>query len=201
MAGPSEYLKSLRPLARPGARVLIQVPDAERNPFILPVADHASHFSRKSLRQVAERAGIRVKSVRHDVVARELTLLGGWGGTKKAEGHSSGKHGGRKWAEKNLGLLKRMSNEAQREAKKGKLVVFGSSLGAAWIHGITGGRVETFLDEDRARHGRKHLGVPIVRPGMGQGRGVLVPLAGKTRRSVEKMLKSKGWRIVQGKNR
>lgn len=201
MAGPSEYLKGLRPLARSGARVLIQVPDAERNPFILPVADHASHFSRKSLRQVAERAGLRVKSVRHDVVARELTLLGEWLGTKKAEGHRSGKRGGRKWAEKNLSLLKRMSDEAQRAAKKEKLVVFGSSLGAAWIHGITRGWVETFLDEDRARHGRKHLGVPIVRPGMGQGRGVLVPLAGKTRRWVEKMLKSKGWRIVQGKNR
>ena len=94
-----------------------------------------------------------------------------------------------------------MSDEAQRAAKKEKLVVFGSSLGAAWIYGITRGRIETFLDEDRARHGRKHLGVPIVRPGMGQGRGVLVPLAGKTRRWVEKMLKSKGWRIVQGKNR
>lgn len=198
MAGPSEYLKSLRPLARPGARVLIQVPDAERNPFILPVADHASHFSRKSLRQVAERAGLRVKSVRHDVVARELTLFGEWLGTKKAEGHRSGKRGGRKWAEKNLSLLKRMSEEAQREAKKRKLVVFGSSLGAAWIHGITRGGVETFLDEDRARHGRKHLGVPIVRPGMGQGRGVLVPLAGKTRRSVEKMLRSKKWKITNG---
>ena len=201
MAAPSEYLKGLRPLARPGARVLIQVPDAERNPFILPVADHASHFSQSSLRRVAERAGIRVKSVRHDVVTRELTLLGEWGGIKKAERHRSGNRAGKKWAEKNLGLLRRMLDEAQREAKKGKLVVFGSSLGAAWIHGITRGRVETFLDEDRARNGRKHLGVPIVRPGMGQGRGVLVPLAGKTRRWVEKMLKSKGWRIVQGKNR
>jgi SAM-dependent methyltransferase len=201
MAAPSEYLKGLHPLARPGARVLIQVPDAERNPFILPVADHASHFSQSSLRRVAERAGIRVKSVRHDVVARELTLLGEWGVKQKAGGRRSGKHGGREWAEKNLGLLKRMSDEAQREAKNGKLVVFGSSLGAAWIHGITRGRVETFLDEDRARHGRKHLGVPIVRPGMGQGRGVLLPLAGKTRRWVEKMLKSKGWRIIKGKNR
>ena len=200
MAAPSEYLKGLRPLARPGARVLIQVPDAERNPFILPVADHASHFSQSSLRRVAERAGIRVKSVRHDVVTRELTLLGKWGGIKKADRHRSGNRGGKKWAEKNLGLLRGMSDEAQREAKKGKLVVFGSSLGAAWIHGITRGRVETFLDEDRARHGRKHLGVPIVRPGMGQGRGVLVPLAGKTRRWVEKMLKSKGWRIAQGKS-
>jgi SAM-dependent methyltransferase len=201
MAAPSEFLAGLRTLARPGTRVLIQVPDAERNPFILPVVDHASHFSRSSLRRVAERAGIRVKSVRHDVVARELTLLGEWGGMKKAEGRRSRNRGGKKWAEKNLGLLKRMSDEAQREAKKEKLVVFGSSLGAAWIHGITRGRVKTFLDEDRARHGRKHLGVPIVRPGIGQGRGVLVPLAGKTRRWVEKMLKSKGWRIVQGKNR
>ena len=201
MAAPSEYLAGLRPLARPGARVLIQVPDAERNPFILPVADHASHFSQSSLRRVAERAGIRVKSVRHDVVTRELTLLGEWGRTKKAARQSFGGHGGREWAEKNLGLLKRMSDESRREAKKGKLVVFGSSLGAAWIYGITRGRVETFLDEDQARHGRKHLGVPIVRPGTGQGRGVIVPLAGKTRRWVEKLLKSKGWRIGQGKSR
>jgi hypothetical protein len=122
------------------------------------------------------------------------------GQEKKGKTLRSGKWGGRKWAEKNLGLLRRISDEAQREAKKEKLVVFGSSLGAAWIHGITRGRVGTFLDEDRARHGRNYFGVPIVRPGMGQGRGVLVPLAGKTRRWVEKMLKSKGWRIVQAKN-
>ena len=200
MAAPSKYLAGLRSLARPGARLLIEVPDAERNPFILPVADHASHFSKSSLRRVAERAGIRVKSVRHDVVARELTLLGEWGRKKKAKTLSCGKCEGRIWAEKNLGLLRRISDEAQREAKKEKLVVFGSSLGAAWIHGITRGRIETFLDEDRARHGRNYLGVPIVRPGMGQGRDVLVPLAGKTQRWAEKMLKSKGWRIVQAKN-
>ena len=201
MAAPSEYLAGLRPLALPGARVLIQVPDAERNPFILPVADHASHFSRSSLRRVAETAGIRVRSVRHDVVARELTLLGEWGRKKKGKTPRSGKCGGRKWSEKNLGLLQRLSEGAKQDAKKGNLVVFGSSLGAAWIYGITRGRIKTFLDEDRARHGRKYLGVPIVRPGMGQGRGVFVPLAGKTREWVEKMLKSKGWRIIQGEKR
>jgi hypothetical protein len=94
-----------------------------------------------------------------------------------------------------------MSDGAKREAKKENLVVFGSSLGAAWIYGITRGRIKTFLDEDPARQGRKHLGIPIVRPGIGQGRGVLVPLAGKTREWVEKMLKSKGWRILHDKTR
>ena len=201
MAAPSEYLASLRPLALPGARVLIQVPNAERNPFILPVADHASHFSRSSLRRVAEKAGIRVRSVRHDVVAREITLLGEWYGKDKSGVHGSVNPGGRKWAEKNLGFLGRMSDGAKREAKKENLVVFGSSLGAAWIYGITRGRIKTFLDEDPARQGRKHLGIPIVRPGIGQGRGVLVPLAGKTREWVEKMLKSKGWRILHDKTR
>jgi SAM-dependent methyltransferase len=192
LENPSGYLAGLRQLSRPGAKFVIEVPDAEANPFILPVADHVSHFDRRSLRTIVEKAGLKVEFLRNDLVPRELTLVAKLALRKGVVP--------RKrplvppWLRRNLSELGAFARLARREARRAPLTVFGSSLGAAWIYGVTRGRVKEFLDEDTDRQGRRFLGRPIRLPAWGCGRVVLVPLALKVRSVVTGKLGSLGWK-------
>ncbi len=62
--GPVTYLAEARRYIEPGGRLLIQVPDAELNPFDLVVADHASHFVKATIAAVVEAAGYELISLR-----------------------------------------------------------------------------------------------------------------------------------------
>lgn len=178
---PSNFLAGLLKLARPGAKVLIEVPDAKANPFILPVADHISHFDWRSLRTVAEKAGLRVEEMRNDLVPRELTLIATVNPKNFRRRIKPPMAPG--WLKPNLHELHGFARKATREARNGPLTVFGSSLGAAWIYGVAKGRVSTFLDEDTARHGGIFLGRRIQGL-MKSGKKVLIPLAKKIRKQI-----------------
>lgn len=187
---PSNFLAGLMDLASPGAKVLIEVPDAEANPFILPVADHVSHFDRRSLRRIAEKAGLEVELLRNDLVPRELTLIAAPKPKNLRKRLKSLAASG--WLMRNLRELQGFASKATQEARNGSLTVFGSSLGAAWIYGVLKGRVRAFLDEDAVRHGRIFLGRRIQGLAGGGGK-VVIPLAGKIRKSVAFKLRQAGW--------
>lgn len=156
---PSRFLRNLVDLARPGAKFLIEVPNAEANPFILPVADHVSHFDRRSLRHVAENAGLKVQYLTATLVPRELTAVAS--AEKKIINRGKKISKKNKWVKNNIYQLARFSEKAQKEGKEKKLIVFGSSLGAGWLYGACRGQIKFFMDEDKNRIGRKHLGIPI----------------------------------------
>lgn len=178
---PAHFLAGLLKLARPRAKILIEVPDAKANPFILPVADHISHFDRRSLRTVAEKAGLRVQVLRSDLVPRELTLIATVNPKNSPRRAKPPMAPG--WLKPNLQELHGFARKATREARNEPLTVFGSSLGAAWIYGVVKGRVSTFLDEDTARHGGMFLGRRIQGL-MKSGKKVLIPLAKKIRKRI-----------------
>jgi len=190
LENPSAFLTGLVDLALPGAKILIEVPDAEANPFILPVADHVSHFDRRSLRRIAEKAELEVELLRNDLVPRELTLIATL--NPKNFRRRAKTLAALGWLKRNLHELKEFARKATREARNGPLTVFGSSLGAAWIYGVAKGRVRAFLDEDAVRHGRIFLGRRIQGLAGGGGK-VVIPLAGKIRKSVAFKLRQAGW--------
>jgi 2-polyprenyl-3-methyl-5-hydroxy-6-metoxy-1,4-benzoquinol methylase len=72
---PSEYLRSARRYLSSIGVLLIQVPDANLNPFNLIVADHASHFSKRTLAGVVENAGYELIACGNLVIGKEITLL------------------------------------------------------------------------------------------------------------------------------
>jgi len=174
LENPSAFLTGLVDLALPEAKILIEVPDAESNPFILPVADHVSHFDQRSLPRIAEKAGLKVEILRTDLVPRELTLIAN---RKMIASPNIGKSlDAPRWLRSNLLELQRFAAKAIRAARYGPLTVFGSSLGAAWIFGVVKGRVKAFLDEDTDRHGHIFLGRRIQEIGRSTGK-VTIPLA------------------------
>jgi 2-polyprenyl-3-methyl-5-hydroxy-6-metoxy-1,4-benzoquinol methylase len=175
---PRAFLADLRDKLQPGSLLLVQLPDHLQNPFELAIADHASHFSRATIRALLTAAGYEVLMVANDWVARELTIVArpGTGSTEPAE--PAGPHSARLAVERLIGWLDSVARSARAEADGAEAFgVFGTATGATWLAGELGDRVRFFVDEDPSRVGRTHLDRPIHAPsGVGPGGTVYVAL-------------------------
>ncbi len=163
ISNPSGFLKQARRYLKPTGVLLIEVPDAELNPFDLVVADHASHFSKTSLARVVEAAGYEVLSCGNAVIGKEITLLArplGAGGRKYPSGETAPD-----LARRNLAWLEHTLDQAHALAKKDQAFgVFGTSIAGLWIGSALGNKIGFFVDEDQARIGRDYFGIPILAP-------------------------------------
>lgn len=75
IAAPTRLLRTVREKLNPGGWLLIEVPDCLINPFMLLVADHASHFCPVTLSAVVTNAGFEVLCADDAWVAKEISLL------------------------------------------------------------------------------------------------------------------------------
>jgi hypothetical protein len=148
---------------KPAGVLLIEVPDAELNPFDLVVADHASHFSKNSLARVTEAAGYEVLACRNAVIDNEITLVARpIPADKRAHPPDQADAG---LARRNLAWLERTLDQAHALAKeKEAFGVFGTSIAGLWIGSALAKQIRFFVDEDEARIGRDYFGTPILAP-------------------------------------
>lgn len=168
----------------PQAVLLVQVPDNHRNLFDLVVADHRSHFTRASLSHAFESmVGIGPFQVLEGVVAKELTAIASPSINREGAGSE-------KVANLDAGLrlciLSEFLTRVRTAAEDSGLYVFGSSIAASWISGsLVGGAVTAFVDEDKSRIGRRHLGIPIMAPEqLPTGANVVLPFDKRTAGSI-----------------
>jgi 2-polyprenyl-3-methyl-5-hydroxy-6-metoxy-1,4-benzoquinol methylase len=163
---PSEMLRTLRGLIAPGGRLFIQVNNVERTPFDLVVADHLSHFSAKSLANLAARSGFAAETLRTDWINKELSLVAAPQELLRqavADDATAELEAVRRDVGWLVSLLASARGTAAR-AGKGNFGVFGTSVAATWLASGLGDAIDFFVDEDPARLGRTHLGRPILTP-------------------------------------
>jgi SAM-dependent methyltransferase len=160
---PSHYLDHARRYLKRTGVLLIEVPDAELNPFDLVVADHASHFSKRTLAHVVEAAGYEVLSCGNDVIGKEITLLARpLGIARRAKPADQTEPD---LARRNLSWLEDAMDQAHTLAEKDEAFgVFGTSIAGVWIASTLARKIAFFVDEDEARIGRDYFGVPILAP-------------------------------------
>jgi len=155
---PIAYLNSVKRHLSPESVLLVQVPDAEINPFDLVIADHASHFSKASLRHVLEEAGLEVVTFGNLILAKEITAL------VRVSGRPVTKTSPLlcpDFASSHLAWIEALLAQANALAEQGPIGIFGSSIAGTWI-GSQIPRLAFFVDEDEDRIGGSNLGVPIV---------------------------------------
>jgi hypothetical protein len=162
---PSQYLERARRYIGPIGILLIEVPDAELNPFDLVVADHASHFSKKALASIVETAGYEVIDCGNQVIGKEITLVAcplrgeraiippGQATVEPGLGHRS-----LSWLQQVLDQAQSVGNTRQ------PFGVFGTSIAGVWIGSALGKKIQFFVDEDESRVGRDYFGTPILAP-------------------------------------
>lgn len=161
---PVAYLRRLIAKLAPGGRIVVEVPDHRQTAFDLAVADHCTHFSLDTLRAVFEAAGLEVIAAADDIVPRELTVVGVAGYAAEPRTRRP-IHESVRFVEAQIAWLEDLARRGRDlTATVGRIGVFGTSLGGAWLLGQLGGSVAFFVDEDPAKIGREWDGRPIVSP-------------------------------------
>lgn len=152
---PLNFLHALREKLENNGRVLIQVPNIERSPFDLLIADHCTHFSSNTIIELLYSAGFETIKIETGIVEKEITLLAKVGSAKYREQPCEGIN----HAEDHISLLNSLVNQIVNLEEP--IGIFGSSIAATWISSIARKKVAFFVDEDRSRIGKTHVGIPI----------------------------------------
>jgi len=162
---PVQYLAEAKRYIKPGGQLLIQVPDAELNPFDLVVADHASHFMKATIAAVVEAAGYELKTCGNHIVGKEITLLARPLPGNAARRLNSGRPDATDVAARRLAWLDQTLQCGRRLAREARpLGIFGTSIAGVWIATSVDKQFDFYVDEDPARIGRNYFGIPILAP-------------------------------------
>ncbi len=160
MPEPSRTLKEASGLMTDAGMLFVEIPDVETSPFDLVVADHLMHFSRATLRFLAERNGFSVQVLRNDLLPKENTLLASRGGVSAQTPDASA---GIALVKRNTAWLRAVIDLATSAANFGRpFGLFGTSISGMWLYGALQDKIEFFVDEDESRIGQKVDGRPIV---------------------------------------
>jgi SAM-dependent methyltransferase len=163
---PVSFLKAIADQLSADGRILLATPDLLQNPSDLIIADHCTHFDERSLRFVAESAGLAVELMSPRLLPKELIAIlsrlrtGAPGGSNNDPANAS--------KERCLFYF-RLLDDVRREARSAAsenrpFGVMGSSIAALWTMLELGRSVDFFVDEDPHRVGHSLAGVPIVNP-------------------------------------
>jgi SAM-dependent methyltransferase len=160
---PVQYLAEARRHIQPQGMLLIQVPDAELNPFDLVVADHSSHLAKTTLRSIVEAAGYDVVGCGNLVVGKEITLLARPLHDKPIGTMRVADASAQTVAQRNLAWLDATMQCGRKLAQDCRpFGVFGTSIAGVWIASALDNRIDFYVDEDEARIGRSYFGAPII---------------------------------------
>ncbi len=155
---PRELLVTLREKLKPGGTLIIQLPYFVENPFVLPVADHATHFDDASIRRLLGSTGFEPVAVTSAWVPKELSVIArigdaGVGATEPVD------------PEPLVDWLGAVRDEAESFARQPEpFGVFGTSIAGNWMFSELGDEMDFYVDEDLDRTGRTMNGLPILPP-------------------------------------
>ena len=190
---PRAFLIMLRPILTDRGVLVINIPDAEANPFDLLIVDHCSHFTLAHLKALAVSAGYEVAYGASDLLPRELVLIARPAGTPRDAAWPASKidvSGYTRW-------LAGVEQTARALSSVGPMALFGASNAGTWLSGALTGWNGVFVDEDKNRVGNELLGHRIVSPEqVPAGTTVFVPLAEELARKIAGRLSSEAVHYV-----
>lgn len=161
---PCSTLRTLFGKLTGNGRLFVQVPNVEKAPFDLVVADHLCHFTPRSLSLIIARSGFGIDCIATDWVNKEISLLGSadFGQDRHPVSDTPPVAPGE--IGRSVTWLQRFLDHAREVAATGQFGIFGTSISATWLAGGLGEAVGFFVDEDPARVGGTHLGRAILKP-------------------------------------
>lgn len=167
---PATALANLLPIVGKG-KLFIEVCNIDENPFDILIADHLMHFSPATLALLMRRMGYVPVTVATDWVPKEISMLAKAGNL--AEHPDSRQHAGQSPSGEltfsrvcqYVRWLRGMAESVRNCCRgQGPVGIFGTSIAATWLAVQLRDRITFFVDEDRSRVGKQHLGCPILDP-------------------------------------
>lgn len=189
---PVALLKEVRLKLRDKGLLIIDVPDYKRNPFDLFVADHRTHFTATTLRDILSRAGLKPLAIGTELVSKELVVF-----TKNLKSANSYDYKQNSDSQVSiteyLNWVKMFLKKAGEVSGKKNFGIFGTSITATWLLDEVGAKVKFFVDEDPCRKGKKYMGLPVYHPlKVPPGSNVFMALPPDLARQIKERLSIKG---------
>ena len=186
---PRSTLSTLWNKLAPGGLLLVDVPDFRRNPFIILVADHCTHFSPRAVSELAESSGYKVLVSTEEWVPKEAVLVARKVGENRVPRDFTSDPSALSDAHEAVAWLDKLRSAARKASALGHFGIFGTSVAATFLYGELEDRISFFLDEDPHRPNKSHLGLPIYHPSAApKGSHVFIPLAPSiTQKVVERL--------------
>ncbi|MFN8535727.1 MAG: class I SAM-dependent methyltransferase [Dehalococcoidia bacterium] len=169
---PTGFLRAVAEKLAPGGLLLIETPNLADNPIDLVIADHCTHFTEETLRQVLGAAGFETVHCATDWIPKELSILAR--PLANADAPTANPAAAGALLNQQLRWLTNVVEAARRASERRPFGLFGATIGATWLFGELDGQVDFFVDEDPARAGRNYLGRPVLTPAEVSGGTVFV---------------------------
>ncbi len=159
---PLKVLNTFRRLLKPNGMLLVHTSNYWDNPFDLAVVDHCSHFVVETLAATISRAGFEVLDQNDDWIPKEIGVIARLSDeTYDALLHNNPQQL-RSGAEQRLRWMGKVVKQSE-ELSEG-IGIFGTAIAGSWLASRVNKSVRFFVDEDRQRTGKKHLGYPVMHP-------------------------------------
>ncbi|NCU81307.1 MAG: class I SAM-dependent methyltransferase [Acidimicrobiia bacterium] len=160
---PRESLAQLRGLLKGDGYLAIAVPDCSIDPFKLLIADHCSHFSKKTLKVFLQNAGFEVVQIETTLETRECWAICR---PSKSETTTDLSKIDTDWVARSIEWINLVRDNARSVSARDSFGIFGTSINALWLFGELELDVDFFVDEDSSRQGKKLFGRPVISPSM-----------------------------------
>ena len=158
---PINFLIKIRSLLTPKGKLFIEVPDFDKSPFDILVADHSSHFVKQNINYIAYNAGYKKIFCKSDIIPKEISSIY----------EISNKLINSKKNIPNINIA-RQKNKINNyfnfynnfisilKSYKKAICIFGTSIAATWL-GQSIDNDYIFTDEDKTRINKNHMGKKI----------------------------------------
>jgi len=162
---PRDYLEKIHSILAEDAILIIEVPNFEKNPYDLLIADHCTHFSEETLSSLLHLSGFEIVFSSAICVTKELTII-----AKKARKNNPREYHpttGKNFSDilsRCFMFLRSNIDEIHKYAGAGPLGIFGTSIAATWLVSECPSIIEFFVDEDKQRAGKTYLCRPVYEP-------------------------------------
>ncbi len=150
---PIMYLKAAKKVLKDDGIMFFQVPDAANSPFDIAIADHVSHFSRQSFKNLLSKAGLQAEV--KIVIPKEITAYC----RKYAESESTVSNDFD--VVQNLDYLNRIGDFINKYSKNYQIGIYGTTIAANWLSNQDR-EINFYIDDDENKLGKSLLGKKIL---------------------------------------
>lgn len=160
IASPRELLREVHSKLKPGGLLVIELPYFVENPFVLSVADHATHFDIAAIRALMADTGFFPHHLTSNWVPKELSIVA-------AKTPASGRVTSANPVDPVPAVRWLMKVRDQALAvghSSNNFGIFGTSIAGNWLYAELAPMVKFFVDEDPGREGKMMNGCPILLP-------------------------------------
>jgi SAM-dependent methyltransferase len=160
LESPRDVLQTVRNKLGESGYLIVELPYYVENPFVLTVADHATHFDAPTTCSLLVAAGFSPAHVTSGWVPKELSLVADK--TRPATAKNEIPAGDPVTAVRWLGSVREQAEDIASRAKH--FGILGTSIAATWLYAELAEKVDFFVDEDKARTGKEMFGIPVLAP-------------------------------------